>query len=121
MRRGKAKCPKRRAVFKWENLEDRVLLSSSFDITSLTTLRNNAAFSLITGQGVGIAVLDTGVDAQNPDLTPNVAAFYNAVENPVANSSVAVSNAADHDGHGTHVSGIAASSNQAIGVAYGAK
>ena len=104
-----------------EMLEGRVLLSAAFDITGLTALRNNPAFSQITGQGVGIAVLDTGVDAANPDLTPNVEAFYNAVEDPVAGASVAVSNAVDNDGHGTHVSGIAASSNPAIGVAYGAK
>ena len=43
------------------------------------------------------------------------------MEDPVSGSSVSVSNAVDHDGHGTHVSGIAASSNPAIGVAYGAK
>ena len=66
-------------------------------------------------------MLDTGVDAANPDLTPNVEAFYNAVEDPVSGSSVSVSNAVDNDGHGTHVSGIAASSNPAIGVAYDAK
>ncbi len=107
--------------FRWEPLEGRCLLSSSFDITSLTALRSNPAFSQITGQGVGIAVLDTGVDARNPELTPNVVAFYNAVENPVASGSVAVSGATDKDGHGTHVSGIAASSNKNIGVAYGAK
>src|SRR5438309_984628 len=95
-----------------ERLEGRVLLSSSFDLTGLTALRNNPAFTQITGQGVGIAVLDTGVDAKNPELTPNVVAFYNAVEDPVADSSVAVSAAADNDGHGTHVSGIAASSNK---------
>ncbi|HET6246260.1 MAG TPA: S8 family serine peptidase [Tepidisphaeraceae bacterium] len=104
-----------------EPLEIRVLLSAAFDITGLTALRNNPAFSQITGQGVGIAVLDTGVDAANPDLTPNVEAFYNAVEDPVSGSSVSVSNAVDNDGHGTHVSGIAASSDPAIGVAYGAK
>ncbi|HWE03076.1 MAG TPA: S8 family serine peptidase [Tepidisphaeraceae bacterium] len=104
-----------------EALELRVLLSAAFDITGLTTLRNNPAFSNITGQGVGIAVLDTGVDAQNPDLSSNVVAFYNAVEDQPANASTAVADAVDNDGHGSHVSGIAASSNPAIGVAYGAK
>ena len=43
------------------------------------------------------------------------------MEDPITTSSTAVSNAVDHDGHGSHVSGIAASSNPAIGVAYGAK
>ncbi|HZK79862.1 MAG TPA: S8 family serine peptidase, partial [Humisphaera sp.] len=104
-----------------ETLELRTLLSAAFDITSLTALRNNPAFSNITGQGVGIAVLDTGVDAKNPDLSANVVAFYNAVENQPTGATTAVANAVDGDGHGSHVSGIAASSNPAIGVAYGAK
>src|SRR6185437_6961168 len=107
-------------VFLLESLETRALLSAAFDITGLTALRANSAFSQITGQGVGIAVLDTGVDAANPDLAANVKAFYNAVENPVSTTNVSPSNAVDHDGHGSHVSGIAASSNPSIGVAYDA-
>src|ERR1019366_1275574 len=47
---------------------------------------------------------------------------YNAVENAIPTSigSSSVANAADNDGHGTHVSGIAASANPNIGVANGA-
>jgi hypothetical protein len=95
--------------------------SASFGITDLTELRNSS-LSSITGAGIGIAVLDTGVDAANPDLSSKVEAFYNAVEDPVPSSisSSSVSSAVDNDGHGTHVSGIAASSNPDIGVAYGA-
>lgn len=104
-----------------ESLEGRVLFSASFDITGLTAMRNNAAFSQITGSGVGIAVLDTGVFASNPDLSSNVVAFYNAVSDPITTSNLSVANAFDHDGHGSHVSGIAASSNPSIGVAYKAK
>jgi subtilisin family serine protease len=104
-----------------ELLEGRFLLSAAFDITGLTALRNNPAFSQITGSGVGVAVLDTGVDAKNPDLSSNVVAFYNAVADPVNTTDVSVANAIDHDGHGSHVSGIAASSNPSIGVAYKAK
>ena len=108
-----------------EALEGRVMFAAvhndSFDVTDLTELRNNSAYSNITGKGVGIAVLDSGVDAANPELG-NVAAFYNAVEDaiPTSISSSSVASAVDNDGHGTHVSGIAASSNQSIGVAYGA-
>jgi subtilisin family serine protease len=101
-------------------LESRVLLSAAQDITSVTALRADPTFAGITGQGIGIAVLDTGVYAQNPDLEPNIKAFYNAVEDPV-NSPIDpnfLQDAYDHVGHGTHVSGIAASSNPAIGVAY---
>jgi subtilisin family serine protease len=106
-----------------ELLESRVFLSAAFDITGLTALRQNSAFSRITGSGVGIAVLDTGVYAKNPDLQSNVVAYYNAVSQPVSApiDTIFLQDAIDHDGHGSHVSGIAASSNPAIGVAYGAK
>lgn len=105
-----------------EQLEIRVLLSSAFDITGLTALRQNPAYSNINGHGIGIADLDTGVYALNPDLKNNVVAFYNAVEQPL-NSPIDpnfLQDAVDNDGHGSHTSGIAASSNPNIGVAYGA-
>jgi hypothetical protein len=111
----------------FELLEKRLLYTAihndSFDVTGLTALRSDSAYSSITGAGIGIAVLDTGVDAANPDLTNQVEAFYNAVEDPVPTSitSSSVSSAVDNDGHGTNVSGIAASANPDIGVAYGAK
>ncbi|HWE92550.1 MAG TPA: S8 family serine peptidase [Tepidisphaeraceae bacterium] len=107
-----------------ELLESRVFLSSTaFDITGLTALRQTAGFTGITGKGVGIAVLDTGVYAQNPDLQNNVVAFYDAVTQPetAAIDPNFLVDAVDREGHGSHVSGIAASSNPSIGVAYGAK
>src|SRR5258708_6750675 len=96
--------------------------NDSFDVTQLTQLRSDSTYSSITGKGIGIAVLDTGVDAGNPDLTSKVEAYYNAVENPIPASitSASVANAKDNDGHGTHTSGIAASADPNIGVAYGA-
>jgi subtilisin family serine protease len=107
-----------------EALEPRVLFAhnDSFNVTGLTQLRSDPAFSAITGAGVTIAVLDTGVDAANPDLTSKVLAYYNAVETaiPTAITSSSVANAVDNDGHGTHVSGIAASADPTIGVADGA-
>jgi hypothetical protein len=105
-----------------ENLESRLLFSSAFDVTQLTALRATPGFTNLNGAGIGIAVLDTGVFAQNPDLQGNVKAFYDAVENPV-NSPIDpnfIQDAFDHEGHGSHTSGIAASTNPAIGVAYGA-
>ncbi|HEY1685404.1 MAG TPA: S8 family serine peptidase [Tepidisphaeraceae bacterium] len=110
-----------KAVF-IEILETRLVLSASFDLTGLTQLRSDPNFSNITGSGVTIAVLDTGIDAKNPDFSGKVLAFYNAVEDQVPSSitSSSVSSAVDNDGHGTHVSGIAASGDSSIGVAYGA-
>ncbi len=117
-RKNKSKTSRKSSL--WELLEHRTLLSAAFDITGLTALRNLAAFSQIDGRGVGIAVLDTGVVAANPDLSSNVVAFYNAVEDPVNTTDISPSTSVDKDGHGTHVSGIAASSDASIGVAYGA-
>jgi hypothetical protein len=104
----------------FEPLESRILLSAAFDVTQLTAMRNNPSFSSITGSGIGIAVLDTGVFAQNPDLKSNVVAWYNAVEQPPTApiDPNFLADANDTEGHGSHVSGIAASSNPSIGVAY---
>lgn len=108
-----------------EQLEIRVLLSSAFDITGLTQLRQTAGYTNIDGQGIGIAVLDTGVYADNPDLINNFAAYFDATtgdpDAPSPNYTTNPNETVDPIGHGTHVSGIAASSNPAIGVAYGAK
>ncbi|MFJ4466911.1 S8 family serine peptidase [Streptomyces sp. NPDC089424] len=71
-----------------------------------------------TGQGVDVAVLDTGVDAQHPDLDGQVAAATSFV--PDDESAV------DRHGHGTHVASTiagtgAASAGKEKGVAPGAR
>src|SRR5262245_55903983 len=66
-----------------------------------------------TGAGIGVAVVDTGVDLQHADLAPVVNAF----------SSFGGS-AQDDNGHGTHVAGIIAARNNTrdvVGVAPGAQ
>jgi hypothetical protein len=116
----------RRPICWIEVLELRLLFAvhnDSFDVTDLTALRSDPTLSGVNGAGVGIAVLDTGVYDQNPDLNANVVGWYDAVtQQPNATLTAAndPSNAFDHDGHGSHTSGIAASSNPAIGVADGA-
>jgi len=50
--------------------------------------------------GITIAVVDTGVDIDHPDLSENIVDGYDFVGNDT--------NADDDNGHGTHVAGIAA-------------
>ena len=91
-----------------ETLEDRRLLSY-MDIIGLNQLRADPLFSSIDGQGVTVAVLDTGVDGAHRDLSANFLGGFDAVNG----ESLPV----DRQGHGTHVAGLVGSSNPTIGVA----
>lgn len=71
----------------------------------------------ITGQGVTVAVLDTGIDYTHPDLGGcigagcKVAGGYNFIEGEDATNPI------DKHGHGTHVAGIIAAKGALTGVA----
>src|SRR5713101_8073694 len=99
----------RPAVLLLELLEDRTLLSTtdgSFQDIMLTNLRADPSFSGIDGHGIGIAVIDTGVYAQNPDIQPNFVHWFDAVTNldsSYTDVNVDVAAAFDPIGHGTHV------------------
>jgi len=63
------------------------------------------------GAGIGIAVVDSGIDFTHPDLDP--------APNTAANAFNAISpgtSCQDDGGHGTHISGIIAALNNSIGV-----
>jgi len=78
----------------------------------LTKVRAPEAWALSQGQGVLIAILDTGTDYTHSDLSGKVRTDidYDFINND--------SDARDDNGHGTHVSGIAAAAtNNGIGVA----
>lgn len=66
------------------------------------------AWRRTTGAGVKVAVLDTGVDANHPDLKGNL------VER--VNLKFPGWPAGDSNGHGTHVAGITAAANNTFGV-----
>jgi serine protease len=76
----------------------------------LAKMRVAEAWPKSTGAGVTVAVIDTGVDSQHPDLAANVVSGYDAVANRAGIIS-------DGNGHGTHVAGtIAAVTGNGVGV-----
>lgn len=62
-------------------------------------IRAPEAWGVAQGSGVGIAIIDTGIDLQHPDLAPNIGAGANLVRSGASPQ--------DLDGHGTFVAGIA--------------
>ena len=62
------------------------------------------------GAGVGIAILDTGIDSTNSDLA-HPAQWFSAFAAGTGDETCQ-----DKHGHGTHVAGIAAALNNTIGV-----
>ncbi len=71
------------------------------------------AWTRTTGSGVVIAIVDTGVDLDHPDLAPKLVAGIDLVDGDETPD--------DPHGHGTHVAGIAAAAtDNAMGVAGGA-
>lgn len=76
----------------------------------LTKVNAQAAWDITQGEGVTIAILDSGVDPTHPDLVNNLVPGYNATDRNT--------NTSDICGHGTAVAGVAgAQTNNAIGVA----
>lgn len=60
------------------------------------------------GSGVGVAILDTGIDLDHPDLAANIIANKSCISGAPTGD--------DDQGHGTHVAGTVAALNNSIGV-----
>jgi len=89
--------------------------SSSQSVTQLAQTtptgikRTNApANTTNKGDGTVVAVIDTGIQLSHPDLTANI------LNN--GKSCIRKTSANDDNGHGTHVAGIIAATDNAIGV-----
>lgn len=67
-----------------------------------------------TGSGVGVAVVDSGLDFAHLDLQPLGAACFSAFDSTPCQSNNGV--AQDDNGHGTHVGGIIAARDNTIDV-----
>lgn len=60
------------------------------------------------GAGIGVAIIDTGIDLTHPDLQANIVANTTCISG--------TKNGNDDNGHGTHVAGTIAALDNSIGV-----
>jgi len=75
----------------------------------LSATRVPEAWEVASGEGVVIAVIDSGVDLDHPDLVANLVPGWDFVDDDDEPD--------DPNGHGTHVAGIAAAATNDIGIA----
>lgn len=76
----------------------------------IPAVRATDTWTVTRGAGVNVAIIDTGIDYNHPDLKDQYAGGYNFVAVPHT------ADPADDNGHGTHVAGIIAAEDNVIGV-----
>jgi serine protease len=96
-----------------------------FTDTGFRASWTEAAPTPTSGTGIRVAVLDTGVDATHPDVEGHFDAvpgldLVNLCQNPATQMVPTPGVTTDPNGHGTHVSGIIAASDNGFGVVGGA-
>ena len=78
----------------------------------LTKIRADQAWAVSRGTGVTIAVVDTGIDLDHPDLKSKIVKPVACIDGTCA------AGGNDDNGHGTHVAGIAAAvTGNGVGIA----
>ena len=95
-------------------------ISSAFhSVKPFTAVCASSAYARgATGDGIQVAVVDTGVDADHTDINANMVAFTTGSD--TVNSD---DDASDDEGHGSHVAGIIAAERNGtgmMGIAYNA-
>ena len=68
------------------------------------------------GAGIHVAIIDTGIDRDHPDLVANIAGGVNYVPGKGKNKGIDSDAWDDDHGHGTHCAGIVAADDNDIGV-----
>ena len=84
------------------------------DLWGLKNIQAEQAWDITQGDGVVVAVVDTGVDYTHPDIAANMLQGVNCVNEQ---GQCIGSDPMDDHGHGTHVAGtIAAVGNNSVGI-----
>lgn len=90
-------------------------MTTLMDVSTRDIEATKAWTAGVTGAGITVAVLDTGVDLVEPDLDEAIVACVSTIDGLV------LPDCTDSDGHGTHVAGTVASRDATFrGVAPGA-
>ena len=75
---------------------------------NMLMIKADLAWPQTQGTAVRVAVIDTGIDLDHPDLYENIKGHINIIKPKKSGD--------DDSGHGTHVAGIVAAADNAIGV-----
>lgn len=79
----------------------------------------NEKYERLTGKGITVGVIDTGIDRTHPDLNRNVIKSYDFTDKKLQQHMITANES--HKIHGTHVAGIIAANGKMKGVAPEAK
>jgi hypothetical protein len=105
------------------NRADRINMDQARPLTNVDSAHSIGAAPGLTGEGVTVAVIDSGIDTDHPDLADDLVAEACFCGPTCCPGGVATASgpgsAEDVDGHGTHVAGIITSNGSAspLGVA----